>query len=1047
MSYTLEEYIIARNTDPGMRTLRDQYVLTQYAKDHRWKDYEKKKKDKDFYVVQLPKPWDAIGTPRNDVHYTRQERIEAFNTKKDKRTIRQEEIIKTYYRRKYYAYKMKHRPEPEYAQHLTRILTDLDNVEDILATAGYTAMAAGVVVPATAPVLETVGGVLEAACVPLNLAEASLGLATGPMGAKRAFEALIRLTPTGRLMKTAHTGILGKIAEKTGLSKLIERATKKGITKEMADKIFKKKITEAVEKYDGKYLGQKIGQLPLKHRLKYAMPHWGTLLEAGQAAQTITGYGLVLGPFMGAVSDMAWAGVRKVQGKQVKIYMPWEKPDLDTRVAAKVIKSTSRLLANSETLTPHQQMKVMLAHAYCNWVLSKYLKNKDIEPYIQAVAESDATGETEPSSATTDILENLDIHIDKRDKSYLRGEEQIAKDTIARYEARTTYGEMQAILPKSEKAIKHIQETNNGYLSNQPISEMITRAGESTAATLAGGEQNVKNDIRADFKVVLALIQHNILPTPLLNYGCGYPGIAFGFTTHYPKSEVLQDMNRILRLNEQWIAHGEAVAPKWKTWLELYKMWVKVERLPKDYLAWFETEHGVKLDSNLERPKHYYSWYYDLWDYWRKEVKKLTRLYVLGRIKLTPEDMLKHIGYPQPTLYNHLNGETTHKKLTWIWNQGDKTIDWPSDRQFYMPAEMAIRQIKKKHKRPEPFVYMPDDLMEVLLKGKETKGIKLYYPQDPARYDYSDEWAIATSQLPQIIYFKDYNWNRHIVHTFRALDTITYTEEMYSANVFNTTTVSKELIAKRKRLIGSTIYPNLQIDGMVNNWYDEFSILYYFPLYLKFYIYKQPPLWIRTQEEIQEISKSGSWYPVWLKNQRLRDIFHKWLVTRDYDYKFEPMTLSLDWLEDAYNEMIEHGIKLPDWPKRTVERYKETGKDTIYQYRQTEEYSGMLDQWTKAPPEIKMSGEEKKKAESPPKRRTIRPNIRAYTSPNATVTTSSSKQQATGINIRKTAPTYTVMPPQTTQVYRTPSTSESGGRKLNVGGVVKAYDYDGKISY
>ena len=1047
MDYTLNEYIIARNTDPGMRTLRDQYVITQYRKNQRWKDYKEEKKKNDFYVVQIPKPWDVIGTPRNDVHYTRNERLEAFNTPKDQRTVRQETIMKTYYERKYYAYQRKHTPVAKWSQQATRMLTDFDNVEDILATSGWAIMATGIVVPEAAPILEPVGAIDEGLCKALNTAEAALGLASGPMGTKRSIEALLKLIPYSKLMKLEERKAFRTIAKYTGLEKIIKEIEKKGIKKETrkaaAEKLMKEKLSE---KY-GEYVKEAHEKLPLSERLKEAAPNWGNLLEGAQAAQTITGYGLVLGGIFGTAAELAWAGVRKVQGKQVKIYMPWEKPDLETRVAAKVIKSTRRLLAHPEILTPHMQMKATLAFAYCNWVLSKYLKNKDIEPYMDAILETDATEGIEPSSATLDVLEDLNIPVDRNAKSYLQGKVQLDENTVAEYEARTVLGEAQAILPHAQKAIKYIQKAHDGYLSEQPIGEAITRAGESTAAVLAGGEQKVKHDIRADFKVVLALVQHNILPTPLLNYGCGFPGIAFGFTTHYPKSEVLQQMNKILRLNEQWIAHGEAIAPKWQTWLELYKMWVKVERLPQDYLGWFEMEHGVKLDNNLERPEHYYSWYYDQWDYWRKEVRKLIRLYVLGKIKLTPQDMLKHIGYPQPTLYDNLTGKTTHGKLTWIWNQQNTVQTWAGSTRFFMPAETSIRWMKKEHKAPPQLVCMPDDLMEVLLKGKETKGIKLYYPEDPARYDFTDEWALAVKQLPLTINANDYNWNRHIVHTFRALDTITDTEEMFSANVFNTTIIDKELIAKRKRLIGSEMPMPIINSKMINNSYDGFSILYYFPIYLKFYIFKYPPVWIRTQEEKAMIARNVGWYPVWLKNQRLRDIFHKWLITRDYDYKFESLTLSLDWLEDAYNEMIRHGIKLPNWPKQTVERYKKTGKDTVYQYKPAAGYSGTLDQWTKAPPQIEMSEEERQQAERPPEEQTTRPNITAYTSPNQTAVTSSSKQQTTGINVRKTAPVATVMPPSTTQVYRPPATSGSGSRKLNVGGVVKSYDYNGKIYY
>lgn len=56
--------------------------------------------------------------------------------------------------------------------------------------------------------------------------------------------------------------------------------------------------------------------------LRFARPwgwrrHVGALLQAGQAAYTLSGYGLSLGALMGAVSDTMWGSVRQLQGNQV----------------------------------------------------------------------------------------------------------------------------------------------------------------------------------------------------------------------------------------------------------------------------------------------------------------------------------------------------------------------------------------------------------------------------------------------------------------------------------------------------------------------------------------------------------------------------------------------------------------------------------------------------------------------------------------------------------------------------------------------------------
>lgn len=46
------------------------------------------------------------------------------------------------------------------------------------------------------------------------------------------------------------------------------------------------------------------------------------LLQAGQASETLTGYGLRLGPIMGTASDSIWGAIRYAEGKQVRIVGP-----------------------------------------------------------------------------------------------------------------------------------------------------------------------------------------------------------------------------------------------------------------------------------------------------------------------------------------------------------------------------------------------------------------------------------------------------------------------------------------------------------------------------------------------------------------------------------------------------------------------------------------------------------------------------------------------------------------------------------------------------
>ena len=924
-TYTEDELSTARMLAPADRDERERKVIGYWKRKQYWINWHKEHKDKNNYAVLLPNPWSLVGLPKDNVWYHADDIRTAIATKEEDRNPWQKSIIRDWQKKRYYAYARKHSPTPEWSHKATRVLTDIDNVEDIVATAGFIAFAIGILVPVIAPEMFALGSTLEAATVPMNAAEAAIGLAAGPVGAKRAIEAVVRMTPLGRLLKIEGTSMLAKTGEKLFAKHFLEEiATKKGIGLREVAKV-----------------------IPFKKRLKMAMPRWGTMLEAGQAAQTITGYGLVLGGFFGAATDMAFAGVRKVQGKNVKVYMPWEKPKIHIRKAAIAHVSAIRLLIGDTNLLPKDKIKALMAAVQTQKTMAEYWTGKDLTPYISTILESDAVVKSSPSPGTIAAMESLGYEVDPEEGSYVETEVQYNKEKAIVYQAQMVQDEMQAAYGKKDEVIKKIKEENRGYLSEQIVDKMITLGGENWAKMLAKKGTDVKEDIRADFKVMIALVKHNILPFAGIDYGCGMMGIARGFTIDYTKTEVFHVLNKVKLLTLKRLNYSNAqvlqmlneiekyvktnpdineakrkhilgqiayekkkigeVSTGWRAEIDalnvLYDYFWKTQRIANDYIDLYETETGVTVDKTLQRPDTYYSWYFDIWDYWRKELKKLTRLYVKGKIKLTAKDFLKHIAFPKPALYEWDTGKFAHKSLSWVFNLQDKVTVPKGLKWYFEPA----------WQKKQTFNYV--GIMDYFSMGISDDLLR--------QYTYIEGYGLG-AQLPEID-AKKKNYNRILQHTAETILRIGGWQEVPSRIVFSIGKTTEEEEKIKKRLIGCDSHIYYYYNYYTSDPAWRLTLETYPPFNMRFYAYHKPPLFIMTKEERKIFSAANVAHPAWWNNTRLRNIFHKWLITCPYWYGYEQNDLSLDKLKEMYEELLERGISVPAWPTKTEKRLRLTG--------------------------------------------------------------------------------------------------------------------------
>jgi len=120
--------------------------------------------------------------------------------------------------------------------------------------------------------------------------------------------------------------------------------------------------------HGAKALGPKGALMRLKNteRLKNWKPTWGTILEALQASENATGYGLRLGAIMGCLSEEFWAAEKFLTGEtdKVKVSYPWQRPGTAEYAAYKAMGSSCELLPTLYFTNPYLYMMIVLSFSY-----------------------------------------------------------------------------------------------------------------------------------------------------------------------------------------------------------------------------------------------------------------------------------------------------------------------------------------------------------------------------------------------------------------------------------------------------------------------------------------------------------------------------------------------------------------------------------------------------------------------------------------------------------------------------------------------------------
>jgi len=357
-------------------------------------------KDREVYEITIPGLTDIIHIkPRYQFNDEELEELKKPHRERDYSKFTKEGLEELE-RRREIAKRIKKSPIPSWARKLQRIITWIDNVEDAISTATTALEVATVAIPSIASITAPLIAVGELTSTVADLFNAAASLPTGPTGMKRA---------GGYLMDA----IVGKFGGMFKLSKNIERVHK---------------IAKIAEQY-----GWKTALKSLHSKREW----FGKFLEAAQTSDNFFGVGLCLGPIMGLISDAFYGIVRKIQGKEVRIKVPWwakeakakalkehpehapfyhDKQEYDAPVKAlKALDAASKIMSTPGLDDAETLLRTAIAANISSQVVNSWLKGRNIDDYIDLSTEIDAEPKAVDRADTRGILydigENPDIQV------------------------------------------------------------------------------------------------------------------------------------------------------------------------------------------------------------------------------------------------------------------------------------------------------------------------------------------------------------------------------------------------------------------------------------------------------------------------------------------------------------------------------------------------------------------------------------------------------------------------------------------------------------
>jgi len=362
------------------------------------KTWEKEYTTQKHYVVDLNLGGILKLHPRYEFNEAEKAELAKPSSQRDYSVFTQEGLEELQ-RRREVARRIAQSPVPEWARKVQRIVTAIDDVEDLVSTGTAILTCAVIVAPALAPVLGPAIVAGEIASAAMDVANAAMCLPLGPMGTKRAAKYIARAAMVGPLAMLKPGRYLAKVAD------LAEASRALGKWRALAETFSPRALI-------------------------------GTVLEAGQAAESLFGRGLVLGPLMGGISDAFYGAVRTIKGEPVTWKLPggielgWQKtkekhpeaaqfghksPEVPAPVRALDAYYYASELLTLPVLTGEQTLHALVALNFSSQVIDWWLEEVDIDPLIEQVLELDVkpVGATKPEVRAVLEDEGIDPDVEQ----------------------------------------------------------------------------------------------------------------------------------------------------------------------------------------------------------------------------------------------------------------------------------------------------------------------------------------------------------------------------------------------------------------------------------------------------------------------------------------------------------------------------------------------------------------------------------------------------------------------------------------------------------
>jgi len=452
------------------------------------KRFENTYKDRQTYEIVIPGLTDIIHIkPRYQFNDEELEELKKPHKERDYSKFTKEGLEELE-RRREIAKRISKSPIPEWGKKLQRIINWIDDVEDVISTATTALEVVTVAVPSvaavTAPLIAT--GELLSSVADLFNAAASLPL--GPMGAKRA---------AGHLMDAA----LGRFKGLYKLTKNIERV---------------KEIAKLAEKAGFKAA---LGALHSKRE-------WiGKFLETAQVSDEFLGVGLCLGPVMGLLSDAFYGVIRKIEGKDVKIKVPWWSKEATSKalerhpehkgfykgtpihdgpvIALKGLNAAARLLSIPQLQDGEVTLRAIIAANIASQVINNWIKGYDITDYIDLTAEVDVEPRIVERADSRGVIYDLGLDPD----------EPLKDPTSENIEP---LKEVDYVVGSIGEGHKRVQEVNEAYEQDENIFtlNLITRSHYMVIPYFldTSEEQEFKRELEPDRGIAEIALRHRVLP-------------------------------------------------------------------------------------------------------------------------------------------------------------------------------------------------------------------------------------------------------------------------------------------------------------------------------------------------------------------------------------------------------------------------------------------------------------------------------------------------------------------------------------------------------